>query len=404
MNPRRWFPVDQADRWTPDTSPPITASSPVPRIESLDYLRGLMALSVMVYHYTLPLGDEPGSESLLARLGCYAVSVFYILSGLSLTLVYRGRIHNRSDATRFWVKRLLRICPLYWLAITVSLLYQGLATVLLGESWDVSSLRILLNYSLLFGFFDPGGALTTGGWSIGNEVVFYAVLPCVLWLSNRWRAALAASLAAALALAGAFSLVWMSPERTLVEQWPVYINPLNQFVYFMLGVAIGHASFSRPQSRWSLAAGLGAAVCAAAFCLWPLEGDRIHLVTGMSRLAFTGMSAAVVVAFIHLRPLASPLLCGSLAFLGRSCYSIYLLHPLVALPIVFVGTRLGLALYECYLLSAAMTFACSWASYRYVEEPCIKLASRLTRQRSQVPASPQSRETELPLRSDRRAA
>ena len=84
------------------------------RIESLDYLRGLMALSVMIYHY-ISWGAGPiGSEHLLGKLGIYAVSMFYILSGLSLGLVYYGRITSASDIGSFMIKRVFRIFPLFW--------------------------------------------------------------------------------------------------------------------------------------------------------------------------------------------------------------------------------------------------------------------------------------------------
>jgi exopolysaccharide production protein ExoZ len=58
------------------------------RLESLDYLRGLMAVSVMAFHYVSWSFVKPGADSLLGKLGIYAVSIFYILSGVSLSFVY----------------------------------------------------------------------------------------------------------------------------------------------------------------------------------------------------------------------------------------------------------------------------------------------------------------------------
>ena len=50
------------------------------RIESLDYLRGIMALSVMIYRLTSWNLYHPDASTLLGRLGIYAVSIFFILS------------------------------------------------------------------------------------------------------------------------------------------------------------------------------------------------------------------------------------------------------------------------------------------------------------------------------------
>ncbi len=85
------------------------------RVESLDYLRGLMAISVMLYHYGYYSGILLDSSSLLGKLGIYAVSIFYILSGLSLAIVYKNKITSTSDICNFWIKRICRIAPLFWL-------------------------------------------------------------------------------------------------------------------------------------------------------------------------------------------------------------------------------------------------------------------------------------------------
>jgi len=82
------------------------------RVESLDYLRGLMALAVMIYHYVAWTIGGLEADSVLGRLGIYAVSVFYILSGLSLAIVYNDRISSIGDVRDFMIKRVFRIFPI----------------------------------------------------------------------------------------------------------------------------------------------------------------------------------------------------------------------------------------------------------------------------------------------------
>ncbi len=62
------------------------------RIESLDWLRGLMAIAIMFYHLTSWHITPLDSSSVLGRLGIYGVSVFFILSGLSMAVVYSNFI------------------------------------------------------------------------------------------------------------------------------------------------------------------------------------------------------------------------------------------------------------------------------------------------------------------------
>lgn len=208
----------------------------IQRIESLDYLRRIMAISVMLYHYYSWSFGTLGVETLLGKLGIYAVSIFYVLSGLSLTIVYYQRIKTISDISRFFIKRLFRIFPLFWLVITVSLLYRYIAGS--GEL-DVSLYIIFLNYSLLFSFFDPTAYLSTGAWSIGNEVVFYSVLVLAFFLSNKNIIVLSCIILLSFIIGFYISNELLNSHQLLSKQWNTYINPLNQFYLFMSGVVIG---------------------------------------------------------------------------------------------------------------------------------------------------------------------
>ena len=91
------------------------------RLSNIDYLRGLAALGIMVYHYlswTLGLFT---ADSIMGRIGIYGVSIFYILSGLTLHYVYYEQmIPSKKDVLNFFKKRFFRIFPLLWLVIIVT--------------------------------------------------------------------------------------------------------------------------------------------------------------------------------------------------------------------------------------------------------------------------------------------
>ena len=54
------------------------------RIQGLDYLRGLAAFGIMVFHYSSWTLGKFGANTLLSRIGIYGVSIFYVISGLTL--------------------------------------------------------------------------------------------------------------------------------------------------------------------------------------------------------------------------------------------------------------------------------------------------------------------------------
>ena len=70
----------------------------VNRIESLDWLRGLMAIAIMFYHLTSWHISPLDSSNILGRLGIYGVSVFFVLSGLSMAVVYSSFIVDVKTA------------------------------------------------------------------------------------------------------------------------------------------------------------------------------------------------------------------------------------------------------------------------------------------------------------------
>lgn len=334
-----------------------------------------MAVSVMFYHYVdWSLGSTSG---LVAKLGIYAVSVFYILSGLSLTLAYRDRLATWTDLGVYGLKRLFRIAPLFWLATTATLAIALARSVVNGTSFTLDAERLLANYSLTFGFFAPDAYYATGAWSIGNEMVFYAAFPVALWL---FRRSLTRSILAAVAMLflAVFAFVLISPAKTLSEQWAMYIHPLNQIPFFLAGMLIATLT---PRRNYAVASAILVLAAVAVFCLLPFGAERIGMVVGTNRIVFTLACVAVVLGVYASGLSAHGVIHRVLSFLGDASYSIYLLHPIVAFPVIQIATRLGLGqeyLLHVHLLACVpITLLASWLSYRFLEQPGMRLGQNL---------------------------
>src|SRR3954462_8492593 len=96
------------------------------RLYTLDYLRGLSAFGIMIYHcLTWTYGAFP-AHTFMGKWGIYGVSIFYILSGLTLFDVYFKRMEpSFNDLKDFYLKRLFRIFPLLWLVIILTIVISG---------------------------------------------------------------------------------------------------------------------------------------------------------------------------------------------------------------------------------------------------------------------------------------
>jgi exopolysaccharide production protein ExoZ len=313
--------------------------SPIPRVHALDALRGLLAIGIMVYHV---LGWTHVAS--ITTLGTYGVYAFFVLSGFALEWAYGDRLRDPGGLRRYAAARIGRILPLYSLAALTT------AAMSLYARRPVDRSDLLLNVTLTFGFVNPGATSTVvGGWSIGIEVVFYALFPLIVWLRlpTRWLAALAVSALAlrivyvgSLAQTGAgFSQAWVG-----YSQMPSF---LWFFVAGMLGSRLVAARDARraavtairagiPES-WPFAAGVGLIGLVVAATVIGDQRDKVVWPLG-ALLALTVAVAVVLAGHAppwHGRPARIATLLGDLS------YGTYLLHPIVwrALSFAHVGGR-----------------------------------------------------------------
>ena len=341
------------------------------RIEAIDYMRGLMALSILIYHFATWTIGAPGPGTLLGRLGVYGVSTFYIVSGMSLYVASRSITWSVSEFGGFWKRRFLRIAPIYWLAcgLVISMNFWANGAI------TIPTEKIVANLSLTFGVTNPGNYIPTGGWSIGNEMTFYLFFPLLMIFAQK-PALFVASIAAIAAVYLYFAYFMLTPDKTLGAQWQTYINPLNQAFLFASGVAIGHASdrFRKPSKAmcWAILT-----VSITAFILVPGE----NLVAGNERVVFTAICMLASFACFNIGLAGKAIYEKPLKLLGEISFSVYMLHgalfsllytKLYAKHLSEHMTQFSFA----FLIVAPVVIIASIASYKFLEKPFIKLGRK----------------------------
>lgn len=333
------------------------------RINSLDYLRGLMALGIMIYHYLTWTFSPFDSDSLLGITGVYGVSIFYILSGLTLYHIYSKTLTFKNTYS-FFIKRIFRILPLLWLSIALNIF-------LLNKSYD--SLKIFLNVSGLFSFFDHDNYISTGAWSIGNEVVFYSIFPAIIILS-KWKSyAVEFFFIISSCIAIYFAFFKLNSSESLGSQWSLYINPFNQMFLFNGGILIGKY-FSNKKNN--LVAFLLLVFCSLFLLFFPVEGNKINIVTDFNRVYFSIISFSITVAFLISDLKSLKVMDWLFSKLGHISYSVYLMHAVVFWYVNGLINRKNEP--EIFLLVCVFaTIIISWLSYQYFETKFITLGKRL---------------------------
>jgi exopolysaccharide production protein ExoZ len=340
------------------------------RYHNLDYLRGLSAAGIMIYHYLSWTIGEFQSEDFMGRVGVYGVSIFYVLSGLTLYKVYFNTLsHNPSGWGAFYLKRILRIYPLMIVTILLS------AWIMLD--FQCSAAQMILNLTGLFGFVSWDTGIATGIWSIGNELCFYALFPILVYSAHKGRGWFLSVLGLSLLvyMVFAFSILHTDTIASQIQKRN-YMNPLNQFFLFAGGFAIGHGCHGSPKKWMSL---LLLTLGLILFIFLPAHGDRIHLITGWNRLLLTLACFVITIAFYsyngHIQRHAARIL----QWLGAISYGMYLLHPLTHHAVGYVRDHhlLGIPDFSETIrlpLAIILTLIVSHFSYHYFELPCMRWA------------------------------
>ncbi|SFW61110.1 Peptidoglycan/LPS O-acetylase OafA/YrhL, contains acyltransferase and SGNH-hydrolase domains [Pseudomonas sp. NFACC09-4] len=328
-----------------------------------------MALAIMCYHFVGWSSEAPDGNSVLGRLGIYGVSIFYILSGMSLYVAYSNISWSRSELLTFWKRRLLRIAPLYWIAcIGVLVLLKGYRNQPLET--------ILGNLTLTFGFLDYTHYIPTGGWSIGNEICFYLIFP-VLIISSKNIYLFTILCGALFAAYLQFAFSFLSKDSTLALQWKLYIHPLNQAFLFAGGIILAKASaHAHHLTLPRLAYVALLALSLSGLFLFENTPNAIDLVTSTNRLIFTAFSLAACYACFNLNATGKNWLEKALKHLGEISYSVYMLHGLLFVYMqkhLYKGfvKNLTLSQFAFFIVAPIVLIAATYCYYK-IEKPFIR--------------------------------
>lgn len=157
------------------------------RLSFIESLRGVAALSVLMYHLAYiprPNLDAPVWMWKLVLVGGSGVTLFFVVSAFTLTMSMRLRSQEPQQLLGFYVRRFFRIVPLFyfWVALTW----------LRDRAWfgvTQSLGTVILSMSFLFNLF-PGKetGFVWASWTLGVEMLFYFFFPLIYYfVDDIWK-------------------------------------------------------------------------------------------------------------------------------------------------------------------------------------------------------------------------
>jgi peptidoglycan/LPS O-acetylase OafA/YrhL len=157
-------------------------------LPGLNGIRAIAASIVVVFHvdqFAYLFGLKPlgfGSNGLAS----YAVDMFFALSGFLITylLLKEKEKINDIQLSKFYIRRILRIWPLYYIAVACTLLFLSIGVISTNTNIPLSfSLYIMLIPNVAYAFgFDIISIFPL--WSVGVEEQFYAFWPVLIKFSK----------------------------------------------------------------------------------------------------------------------------------------------------------------------------------------------------------------------------
>lgn len=356
---------------------------PGTRLKGLDSLRAIAALMVFVDHIESFKGME-GRPALLTGphgefLGSLGVTIFFVLSGFLITWLLleereaTGRVHVKA----FFVRRILRIWPLYFLMVFFAfwvaphLRWMHIPGYGSWERWLPNLLfylGMMPNVAIVLYPWIPNALVL---WSVGVEEQFYAVWPFL------WRGKLPAPRVLALialtvvgARLSCVVLMYKGPAATHDFFFGAAVWLYCSRVSCMAIGALGAYLYRRGEAAWMLRrraqwlALLSFAVMAA--IQWMLCNSWVEQVIQEA------LSVALAVLIVNMACNPRPLIGLDnrwLGAMGKISYGFYVLHSVcIAVFLSWVGA----GSYWLYPLSLGSSLLVAALSYRYFERPFLR--------------------------------
>lgn len=359
------------------------APEPARRLEFLDSLRGLAALYVVGYHMVLMPDPDLRLPFWLERFvlnGGTGVTLFFVVSAFSLCYTMPARYREARPLASFYLHRFMRIAPLFYLLIAVSWLRDAWLYGVWHGPWEVLGM-LTFTFNLV-----PNAqqSFVWAGWTIGVEMLFYALFPLAVAYVRSVHAAVAfffGTLLAWIAVGIVLAYLQLGQEA---EASILHWSALRYFPVFALGMATFHVFIRLDAAPASPARrDLGHALVMAAIFLYaallqgwlpPVFGNLYYWQAVVYSCALLGLSVAPWRWVVN----------RATRWLGEVSYSVYLWHPLVVIALVPAYTviqsripNLTLGFFACVALTLLVLLPLSRLSYRWVEQPGIRLSRRL---------------------------
>jgi peptidoglycan/LPS O-acetylase OafA/YrhL len=359
-------------------------------LEYIDQLRGIAILMVVLVHTALYVPNLSSFAEWTARYCQMGVQLFFVASAYTLCLTFVRRRSEPANVLSFYTRRFFRIAPLYYVGIGVYfcvLVVDEYLSIGAVESFlPYSFPNVMANVLFVHGMIPAANNnIVPGGWSIGTEMLFYAVFPALYWLGERMIDArawigLAYLVLASVAVNLALQLHLYSVSIVITNDSFLYYSLINQLPVFVIGMIAFFVADKAmlPETRtMPLTLVLGCITFTAiTLFLWRMERRPLFAIIPTT----AACSFFCLLQLLRIVKFDAPLL----SHIGRISYSIYVFHFIFAwyavpktVQFLFGDNGGDFMLLGSVISVSALTIAVAVVTEKYVEAKGIALGARV---------------------------
>ena len=379
----------------------------------LDALRFSAFLGVFLYHAMPhdasayePAGLFAPWIAAVFRSGSFGVDLFFALSAYLITslLVREKEIRGSLDVTSFYLRRILRIWPLYFafVAFAISLKWLGFRSQNLTAPYIAGYAALAGNW--VYVAYGLPHSVAIPLWSVSIEEQFYLLWPLAVRRSSRRMIACAAC---ALLIAGSCctAAMMLLTNRTPYG-YAVEYNTFARLAPIALGILLAlrfaHGTLSiSPIKRVALFS-LGAAtwVIVSRYCEFNVHGPAKLLDNMLGRPAIAVGAISILVATAGARGF---LINRVTLYFGKISYGLYVIHAfgLLVATKLLEQHRVPLGSVVIPVAGLFVTIVLAALSYRLLEAPFLSLKERFSHVDSRPVNVSWAKSASIPRRSGR---
>ena len=376
------------------------------RLQSIDALRGIAALGVVLYHAVMQANAVPNNIfrwpvkllQFFSSFGYIGVFLFFVISGFCIHLQWaKSRAAQQPQSIQFgsfWRRRIRRLYPPYLIAFALFMLMAALTTGINVTHFFVYDVVMHL---LMLHNLDPHTCYSINGvfWTLAIEEQLYLAYFLLLFLRKRWGWG-PTLLVCALARVAWF-LFSHAAFVTVGVGIPVPEAAASHWFTWALGaVAVEAACGLIKLPNWCRNLWIGgAAIVLASVTSTILPNTQkdtlphdlawmlMHPIWGLG--FFIVVNRAVQAEQLWLARLKQPgviarsvvRLVAAAAFVGVFSYSLYLTHELVIMLSWSFITRGLPPILNSLLIVVPATIAFAWVFFRFCEKPYMRKVVRI---------------------------